>query len=437
MQAQYETVISKRNLERIHSRSMSPAELIAFLEEGALYRSFADVLRSVSPGEGLAERLKTRLLGIDGQPAGPKEAEALRKNVSNWLRGEAAPQNREQLFKICFALELDEARAGRVLASASDTGIHYRDPHELCYAFALRTGLGYAEAVQLDAEMEGIYGPVARAAEAERAAGWKKREQLYRERRTEARRQRLAREKQGLWSDTYLGPGEEEDPPAFLTQQVYHRFEDVRDREGLRLFFLENSVRLGWIHESAYEKFWSLLLALQEPDDAIAPSGEQAAEVYSLDRIAEEYLRMHVPLGKNTRGFDYLQRAVKRNWPGATELQRMKSRKADVSRKALLLLFLITEDFLFSEDLLYSDKAGEEAAWYLPLEDESPRDRLEVTLSKVNLFLETYGMNQLDPGNPFDCLVLYALAADCGGEFLSDNFSRALEVLFSGAQGGG
>lgn len=437
MQAQYETVISKRNLERIHSRSMSPAELIAFLEEGALYRSFADVLRSVSPGEGLAERLKTRLLGIDGQPAGPKEAEALRKNVSNWLRGEAAPQNREQLFKICFALELDEARAGRVLASASDTGIHYRDPHELCYAFALRTGLGYAEAVQLDAEMEGIYGPVARAAEAERAAGWKKREQLYRERRAEARRQRLAREKQGLWYDTYLGPGEEEDPPAFLTQQVYHRFEDVRDREGLRLFFLENSARLGWIHESAYEKFWSLLLALQEPDDAIAPSGEQAAEVYSLDRIAEEYLRMHVPLGKNTRGFDYLQRAVKRNWPGATELQRMKSRKADVSRKALLLLFLITEDFLFSEDLLYSDKAGEEAAWYLPLEDESPSDRLEVTLSKVNLFLETYGMNQLDPGNPFDCLVLYALAADCGGEFLSDNFSRALEVLFSGAQGGG
>ena len=111
MQAQYETVISKRNLERIHSRSMSPAELIAFLEEGALYRSFADVLRSVSPGEGLAERLKTRLLGKDGQPTGPNAAKALRKTVTNRLRGEAAPLNREQLFKICFALELDEARA--------------------------------------------------------------------------------------------------------------------------------------------------------------------------------------------------------------------------------------------------------------------------------------------------------------------------------------
>ena len=50
MQAQYETVIAKRNLGRIHSRSMSPGELIAFLEEGALYRSCADVLRPVSPG---------------------------------------------------------------------------------------------------------------------------------------------------------------------------------------------------------------------------------------------------------------------------------------------------------------------------------------------------------------------------------------------------
>ena len=39
MQAQYETVISKRNLERIHSRSMSPAELIAFLAQARGWRS--------------------------------------------------------------------------------------------------------------------------------------------------------------------------------------------------------------------------------------------------------------------------------------------------------------------------------------------------------------------------------------------------------------
>src|SRR5699024_5407335 len=120
----------------------------------------------------------------------------------------------------------------------------------------------------------------------------------------------------------------------------------------------------------------------------------------------------------------------KKNWPGATELQKMKSRKIDVSRKALLLLFLITEDFLYSEDLRYSDRLDTETALLLPEEDDSPRDQLEVALSKVNLFLETYGMNQLDPGNPFDCLVVYALAAEYDTEFLSDKFSAALEVLF-------
>ena len=109
----------------------------------------------------------------------------------------------------------------------------------------------------------------------------------------------------------------------------------------------------------------------------------------------------------------------------------MKSRKIDVSRKALLLLFLITEDFLFSEDLQYSDRSDEDEAFFLLEEEDSPRDQLEIALKKVNLFLETYGMNQLDPGNPFDCLSLYAMAAEYGTEFLSDKFSAALEVLFS------
>ena len=175
-------------------------------------------------------------------------------------------------------------------------------------------------------------------------------------------------------------------------------------------------------------------MLLQEPDDPIAPNqdAEQAnAEVYSLERIARTYFRMNVPTGKKTGGYDYLQKAIKKNWPGSTELQKMKSRKIDVSRKALLLLFLITEDFLYSEDLQYSDRSDEDEALFLLEEEDSPRDQLEIALKKANLFLETYGMNQLDPGNPFDCLILYAMAAEYGTEFLSDKFSAALEVLFS------
>ena len=432
MAVQYETKISKSNLEAIRGQHMTPAEIIAFLEAGALYRSFADVLRAVYPGEDLAERLRSQLAVQAGGALTAKETDAIRKNVANWLKGESVPQNREQLFRIAFALGLDEAAASRILSSASDTGLHYRNPRELIYAFSLRTGLSYRQAQALQQELGPVYGPVGEAAEAERQAQWKTREQAYRERRAEARRLRQARERQGLWAETYQGL-EELPPPNFFTQRVYRRFEQVNDQEALRRFFLECAPDLGYLHESAYEKFWRLMRTLQEPDDAILPTGEE--EVYPLDRVAEEYFRMHVPLGKNTSRFDYLQKAIKKNWPGATELQKMKSRKIDVSRKAMLLLFLITEDFLFSEDLQFSDRADEAAAWFLPEEDESPRDQLEVVLSKINLFLETYGMNQLDPGTPFDCLVIYALASAYEGEFLSDKFSLALAVLFPSAQG--
>lgn len=424
MQGAYETKISKQNLSEIRERHMTPSEIIDFLEAGAQYRSFADVLRSVYPGEDLAERLRAQLAAQAGEEPTKKQLDAVRKNVSNWLQGSAVPQQREQLFKICFALGLGEADASRVLASASETGIHYRNPGELVYAFALRTGMSYSEAVELDREMSKIYAPAVEAAEKARAASWKAREQAERDRRAAARQQLKERKRRGGWAETYVA--EEELEPHFFTQQVCRRFEQVTDREGLERFFRETSTDLGFIHESAYEKFWRLLTTLQEPGDVII--SDEGLETYSLDRVAEDFFRMHVPLNKNTAQFGYLQKAVKKNWPGATELQKMKSRRTDVSRKAMVLLFLITEDFLISDDMDYLEQDGD-APW-LPLEEDSSRDRLEVVLSKINLFLETYGMNQLDPGNPFDCLVIYALASAYEDEFLTDKFSEALARLF-------
>ena len=425
MLGQYETRISKRNLSQIRGQHMTPSELIHFLEAGALYRSFADVLRAVYPGDDLAERLKAELVAQAETPPTAKELDSLRKNISNWLKGSAVPQKREQLFKICFALGLGEAETSRVLASASDTGIHYRNPRELVFAFSLRTGLSYREARALDLEMSEIYRPAVEAGEKARTAQWKAREQAYHDRRTAARQQRQQRQRQGGWAETYMAP-DAELPPDFFTRRISHRFERGTTREELRQFFLEVGTDLGQIHESAYEKFWRLLMTLQEPDDVIL--SDRGAETYSLDRVAEDYFRMHVPLTKNTAQFDVLQKTIKKNWPGATELQKMKSRKIDVSRKAMVLLFLITEDFLFSEDLDEID--GETDVPWLPLEKETARDRLETALSKLNLFLETYGMNQLDPGNPFDCLVIYALASPYEDDFLTDNFSNALQTLF-------
>lgn len=429
---QYETKISKRNMEQMRNRNMTPAEIVQFLEDGAVYRSFADILQEVYPGPDLAERLKTQLCSMAGEDLAKKDADALRKNIGNWLKGSNVPQNREQLFKICFALGLTEEAANRVLARASDTGIHYRNPKELVYAFALRKGKTYAQAVELDKEMAEIYEPAVKAAEKERALQWKEKEKAYKEKRAQARRKLQENRKKGIWAESYIGLMEEDSVPSFLTQQVVRRFALVESEDDLRRFFAEVGADLGAVHESAYEKFWKLLLELEEPDDSILSLEDSDGEKYSLEKIAEVYFRMNVPVGKKTKDYSYLQKAMKKNWPGASELQRMKNRKIDVSRKALLLLFLVTEDFLQSEDLQYSDKASEEdAAWYIVDEEEPPRDELEIVISKMNLFLETYGMNQLDPGNPFDCLFLYALAAEYGEDFLSDRFGNALKELFA------
>ena len=249
MKSLYNTEISKNNLNHIKSRNMTPSELIDFLENGAIYRSFPDVLRSVYPEEDLAQILREGLAAQSEQPLTSKEADSLRHTISNWMNGISVPQSREQLFRICFALSLDESQTSRVLASASETGIHYRDPKELVYAFALRTGLNYPEAVALNQEMESIYQPVVQAAEEERQKKWQKKEKIYHEKRLEAHRQHQKNAKRGGWAEPYLGPIEEAEEPNFLTQQVAHRFEQVADRDGLRQFFLDASADLGFIHE--------------------------------------------------------------------------------------------------------------------------------------------------------------------------------------------
>ena len=51
----------------------------------------------------------------------------------------------------------------------------------------------------------------------------------------------------------------------------------------------------------------------------------------------------------------------------------------------------------------------------------------------MNLFLDSYGMNVLDPGNPFYFLVLYAMRTQ-EGDFASDRMSEGLGLLFDGEE---
>ncbi len=98
----------------------------------------------------------------------------------------------------------------------------------------------------------------------------------------------------------------------------------------------------------------------------------------------------------------------------------MRNRKEDVSRKVMILLYLITE--------AVDEAAEDEDDYYFEDLEEDPDILLETRIEKMNLFLETCGMNLLDPGNAFDYLALYAMRT----EDVGSQMAQVLDVLFEG-----
>lgn len=368
------TVISGNNMAFLLGDDKTPQQMVEFLKEGARFRGFNDVLERVYPGEDLASKLAQGLSELTGEEYG-----SISRKVRNWIKGQNMPKNRETLFQICFILGLDEAQAGLVLGTASETGIHYRNPEELVYAYALRNGKSYEEAQHLKEEACKIY---------EEEVGKK-------------------------------GSGKKETP--VYTKQVRDTFSQVSCDEDLFEFFRKHSKELGILHETAYAKFTELLDYLQNPK---GESGEPERK-FTMEEVVRDYIRMNVPQTKKVSDYILLQRLVKKYWPNESNLLNMRSRKEDVSRKVLILLYLITEAFDGMED------GEEDEEYYLDdfEEDEDSDIRLEIRFEKMNLFLDSYGMNLLDPGNPFDLLVLYAMKTQ-EGDFVSDRMEAVLSVLF-------
>ena len=377
------TEISGNNLGLLMGDERSPRQMVEFLKEGAQLRSFGDVLRQVYPHEDLAARLTGGLGEITGD-----SRDSLAKKVRNWLKGQNMPQNREVLFQVSFALGLDETGASRLLGAAAETGIHYRNPEELAYAFALRTGASYEKALELKDMANAVCGGLMGGGGKEKARGG---------------------------------------TPSIYTRQLRDAFSQVQTEAELEAFFREHAGELGRLHETAYEKFHELLGLLQKPvgerDRRVEEKLDREDEEreYTMRDVIVEYLGMNVPEARNLAGMTPLQRLVKRFWPNESSLFNMRNRKEDVSRKVMILLYLITEAF-------DEEPEDEEDDYPYDLEDEDADTRLEIRFEKMNLFLNTYGMNLLDPGNAFDLLVLYSMKAQESGERMAE----VLDALFMG-----
>ncbi len=382
------TRISKRNTELLVRENLSPEEIVEFLEKGAVYRSFKDVLQKVYQGDDLRRELTDRLAEIT-----KGNRDSISRNIRNWLNGEEAKRpRRKQLFQICFALALSEEDANLLIASVSETGIHYRNPEELIYAFCLKNGKSWEAAEKLLADAE---------------------QEIIKIRKGKGKK---IRKNDGVQKIIY-------------TRQIHENFEEqVKTEKNLLDFLASNSENLGELHETAYRDFCEMMKHLQDPED-----GYQRLNVH---KVMKDYLQMYVPEkqgkgGRSKGDYSYLQRVIQKNWPSEDILAKMSSRDIDVSRKVMILLNLLTAEF---ETRGIDSDQPEDYDFYLEFleESETAQERMEARVIQLNLFLDKYGMNYLDPGNAFDCLVLYALRASIDGDrdTMSERMKDALRMLY-------
>ena len=359
------TLLSENEYERLGAGDMTPAMAARYLQEGEFHlRGFDEVLRGLYPGEDLQARLVQAFL--EDNPEGSPDH--VGRTVRNWVAGRSKPTHREDLFRIAFALGLSEGQANRLIGSCTDYGIHYRSGHDVVYAWFLRNGGSYRQARDFFASLPEI-------------------------------------------------PRREAEPArntVNLTRQLQNAFLQAHSPEELRACYLANLDNFGQLHNRAYAYFTRYLDKLIHP----VPSWTGLAEPdYSLDAIMRLYFSMNMPSSRSRAGYSVVQRLIKYNWPNTTALKNIRARRADVPRKLLLLLYVITENVVDGE---YRETDED----YL-----TARERLDDHWFALNAILTDCGMPLLDPRNATDWLVLYAVTAT--EESMSERMEKVIEYMFA------
>lgn len=282
--------------------------------------------------------------------------ESADRTVRNWLAGKSAPDDRETLYRVAFGLHLSVEDTNRLLCAVSDYGIHARDPVEVVYLFALSQGQTYPQAQALR-----------KACAAVRGHGT---------------------------------------PLPAATQLLGGQVAALPTDDAFMRWYAANADAFSQLHNAAYGYFMEYLNALMD-----------GGEDFSLEYICNTCLRFQntVPLERSLRGYDGLQRLLKHAWPSATAIKQMKNRHIDVSRKALLLLYIVSEGETDMDRYSVLDEAY-----------HTPAERLASHATTVDAMLADCGMGALDPRGPFDWLVMYCMCHD-----VDDGMSERMERVMA------
>lgn len=357
------TRLSADEYDRLLSGRMTPAMAAEYLKaERIVLRSFGDTLKQLYPADDLSFRLNAAFLSDKMDRA------SVNKKVRNWLSGQNRPTNREDIFRIAFALDLSEGQLNFLLGLCTDYGIHYREGRDVVYAWFLRMGYGYSDA-------RTFFDALPPTPRFDRVP---------------------------------------ESSTSHLTHELQNAFQLIQTTEELRECYIANLDKFGMLHMRAFSYVEKYLDQLIHP--AAAWGGLREPD-YSLEAVMEQYFSLHMPSGKNLSGYSVVQKLLKHNWPNATSLKNIRARREDVPRKLLLLLYVVTENVV---DGNYNELDED----YITIQE-----KLEDHWWTLNAILTDCGMPLLDPRNPSDWLVLYAISAE--DEPMSERMEQVIEHMFA------
>lgn len=144
------TRMSALEYDNIVSGKMTPAMAAEYLKNGKVtVRSFAQTLKEMFPAPNLSQRLTEFFLSIlpDTNP------QSVSRKIRNWISGKNQPADREDIFRIAFALGFSEQQLDYLLSLCTDFGIQYRSDREVIFTWFLRGGRPYEEAAAFYASL--------------------------------------------------------------------------------------------------------------------------------------------------------------------------------------------------------------------------------------------------------------------------------------------
>ncbi len=358
------TETSMQHWDFVIQENLTAKEAVGFMKSGMKLRTFQDNLREFYTGDNLEKCLVEGLCYYTG-----KSRQSVRRKVYNWMQNKNLPSGREELFCICFLLELDETASDFLLKRLDGQGIHYRNIKELVYAYCLKYKLGYGHARKL---AESVLVPEG-----------------------------------GCCNKTAL-TDKENTQAWLLTSEIKEQFQVLRSHEELFQFIIDRKGGLGNWHNTSYHYFDIMIKLLTEENGKI---------MYPLKNVTDTYLRLGIPVDKHTSGYNYIQKLVKKHWPGNRNIKAMKARKASVTRKTLLLLYIATGG-------VYNDLYEEMDEEYITAEEF-----LEFHCRNMNKMLNECGMGRIDPRNAFDFMVLYSIRPE-KDLFMSERIKEIVDELY-------